>query len=103
MEKHAEWPTSNGSVLKCYLPHNFEIRCKLSYTDCPRPYKIFWKVKNVGPEAERKNQLRGQIVERGTDIIERSNFYGNHHIECYIVKDGFCVARTRVNVPIGRR
>lgn len=90
-------------MLKCYLPHNFEIRCKLSYTDCPRPYKIFWKVKNVGPEAERKNQLRGQIAERGTDIIERSNFYGNHYIECYIVKDGFCVARTRVNVPIGRR
>lgn len=89
-------------MLKHFLPHNFEIRCKMSSTDCPRPYKVFWKVKNVGPEAERKNQLRGQIVERGTDIVEHSSFFGNHYIECYIIKNGVCVAKTRVNVPIGR-
>lgn len=28
--------------------------------------------------------------------------YGNHYIECYVVKDGVCVAKTRIDVPIGR-
>lgn len=90
------------SVLRHWLPHNFEIRCSMDYTDCPQPYKIFWKVKNVGPEAERRNQIRGQIVEKGKTIVEHSNFYGNHYIECYIIKDNMCVAKERVNIPIGR-
>lgn len=89
-------------MLRRFLPHNFEIRCLMDYTNCPQPYKIFWKVKNVGPEAERRNQLRGQIVEKGSSIIEHSNFFGNHYIECYIIKNEICVARTRIDVPIGR-
>ena len=72
------------------------------YTTCPPPYKIFWKVKNVGPEAARRNQLRGQIEEKGNSIVEHSRFFGNHYIECYIVKDGVCVAKARIDVPIGR-
>ena len=90
------------SRLRHYLPHNFEIRCTMDYTDCPQPYKIFWKVKNVGPEAERRNQIRGQIVEKGKTIVEHSNFYGNHYIECYIIKNNMCVAKERINIPIGR-
>lgn len=90
------------SILRHYLPHNFEIRCTMDYTDCPQPYKIFWKVKNVGPEAERRNQIRGQIVEKGKTIVEYSNFYGNHYIECYIIKNNMCVAKERINIPIGR-
>lgn len=90
------------TVFKHFLPHNLEIRCVMEYTNCPQPYKIFWKVKNVGPEAERRNQLRGQIVEKGNSIVEHSNFYGNHYIECYIVKNDVCVAKERINVPIGR-
>lgn len=90
------------STLRRYLPHNFKIECEMEYTNCPLPYKVFWKVKNVGPEAERRNQLRGQIVEKGNSIVEHSSFFGNHYIECYIVKEGICVARKRINVPIGR-
>ena len=86
-----------------FLPHNLEIRCDMTYTDVPFPYRVFWKVKNVGPEAERRNMLRGQIKEGGKSIVEHSNFYGNHYIECYIIKDGYCVARTRKEVPIGRK
>jgi len=90
------------SMLRSYLPHNFEIRCTMDYTDCPLPYTVLWKVKNVGPEAERKNQIRGQIVRGGNCIIEHSRFFGNHYIECYIIKDGTCVAKERINIPIGR-
>lgn len=90
------------SLLRRYLPHNFEIRCVMEYTNCPPPYKIFWKVKNVGPEAERRNQLRGQIVEKGKILVEHSRFFGNHYIECYIIKNGVCVAKSRIDIPIGR-
>ena len=74
----------------------------MTHTTCPLPYEVLWKVKNVGPEAERRNQVRGQIHEKGNTIIEHSDFYGNHYIECYIVKNGICVARSRVNIPIRR-
>lgn len=90
------------STLRHYLPHNFEIRCTMDYTDCPRPYKVLWKVKNVGPEAERRNQIRGQINDRGSTIVEHTNFFGNHYIECYIIKDNACVSRNRIEIPIGR-
>jgi hypothetical protein len=97
-------PISNYlGLLKKFIPHNFEIHCETAYTDCPKPYDIYWKVKNVGPEAERRNQLRGQIEERGRSIVEHSDFFGNHYIECYIVKNRVCVARSRVMIPIGRR
>ena len=90
------------SLLRCYLPHNFEIRCTMDYTNCPYPYKILWKVKNVGPEAERRNQLRGEIFEKGNCIVEHSSFFGNHYIECYIIKNDVCVAKERIDIPIGR-
>ena len=90
------------SVLRRFLPHNFEIKCAMIHTNCPQPYRILWKVKNVGPEAERRNQLRGQIVDKGTSIVEHSNFFGNHYIECYIIKNEVCVAKARIDVPIGR-
>lgn len=91
------------SILKRFLPHNFEIRCSVVSTTAPAPYDIYWKVKNTGPEAERRNQVRGQILNKGTSIVEHTNFYGNHYIECYIVKSGTCVAKKRINIPIGRR
>lgn len=90
------------SKVQRYLPHKLKIQCTMEYTSCPEPYKIYWKVKNVGPEAARRDQLRGQIYERGKTITEHTNFFGNHYIECYIIKDNMCVARQRINIPIGR-
>ena len=72
------------------------------YTNCPPPYKVFWKVKNVGVEAEKRNMLRGEIYEKGNSIVEHSNFFGKHYIECYIVKNGVCVAKDKVDIPIGK-
>ncbi len=90
------------ALLRKFLPHNFKIHCEVKFTTALPPYDIYWKVKNVGPEAERRNQLRGQIVKKGNSIVEHSNFFGNHYIECYIVKNGICVAKKRIDVPIGR-
>ena len=89
--------------LKRFIPHNFEIKCSLASTNVPSPYKVLWKVKNVGPESQRRDKVRGQIrSDRGNSITENTLFYGNHYIECYIIKDGCCVARQKVDVPIGR-
>lgn len=90
------------NILGKFLPHNFEICCSVIGTTVPYPYDVYWKVKNVGPEAQRRNMLRGQILKKGETIKEHSDFYGNHYIECYIVKNNVCVARGRIKVPIGR-
>lgn len=84
-----------------YLPHNLKIMCEIS-TNCPKPYAVFWKVKNVGPEAKKRDQIRGQILKRGEYIEEKTLFFGNHYIECYVVKNNECVAIDRVEIPIGR-
>ena len=81
---------------------NTHIICKMKWTNCPGDYDVYWKVKNVGPEAERRNQLRGQILNRGRTISEPASFFGNHYIECYIVKNDVCVANKKVIVPIER-
>lgn len=72
--------------------------------DCTvtEPYKLKWKVLNCGAEAERRDKIRGQIVDssRSGVRIEHSDFKGQHVVECYVVKDGVVVARDRIDVPI---
>ncbi|MCL4103466.1 nucleotide-binding domain-containing protein [Fibrobacter sp. HC4] len=87
--------------VKRFIPHNFSVHCSIASTNVPGAYKVLWKVKNVGPEAQRRNDIRGQILERGYSITENTLFYGNHYIECYIIKDNVCVARQQIKIPIG--
>lgn len=62
-----------------------------------------WKVRNRGPEAERRDMGRRQIVNpsKAGVCTERSDFKGEHDVECYVVKEGVVVARDRTHVPIG--
>lgn len=66
------------------------------------PYTLNWKVLNRGEEAERRDMVRGQIVDStGPDTrVEHSDFKGEHVVECYVLKDGVVVARDRIDVPI---
>jgi len=46
--------------------------------------------------------IRGEILDdrcKG-ERIENTNFYGPHCVEYCIIKDGVCVARDRIDVPI---
>jgi hypothetical protein len=68
-------------------------------TDIPEPYKVYWQVVNTGEEARRAKDLRGGFddgyVKAGRLIRRESTRYeGSHSIECFIVKDGYCVARS---------
>lgn len=65
-------------------------------------YALRWKVLNRGPEAERRDMVRGQIVDssKSESRTEHSDFKGEHVVECYVIKDGVVVARDRIGVPI---
>lgn len=65
-------------------------------------YEVYWKVRNRGEVALRKDCIRGQIVrDKGTrKKIESTDFKGEHYVECYIVYRNVCVAKDRISVPI---
>ncbi|MET9232622.1 nucleotidyltransferase [Lentzea sp. NPDC003310] len=70
--------------------------------EVPEPYKVKWKVLNRGPEAERLDRVRGQIIDanQSTARREETSFRGDHYVECYVLKDGVVVARSHIQVPI---
>jgi hypothetical protein len=75
---------------------------KVTEIEVPQPYHIEWKVLNRGAVAQRKNQIRGQIVrdEGHQQKIEHTRFRGAHLVECYAIKNGVVVAKSRIDVPI---
>lgn len=85
---------------KFMLKQNRKLKFIVAENNVPKPFDIYWKVRNVGYEAIKRNCIRGQI-NKGTECLnESTNFYGPHFVECFIVKDGICVARDRISVNI---
>jgi hypothetical protein len=76
----------------------------IKYENIPEPFSVMWKVRNFGKEAEDADDLRGQIYndEGYGRRNENSKYLGEHFVECYIIKDGACVARSKIMVPIGK-
>lgn len=74
-------------------------------TDVPDDVEFYWKVLNRGVEAQRRDMIRGQIVrDRGTrECHERTDFRGDHLVECYAVQRGVIIARDVIRVPIRAR
>lgn len=70
-------------------------------TNVPRPFDVYWQVVNTGQEASQSGGLRGGIYPSktlgvgGLNQREYSSFRGDHWIECFIVKNNICVARSR--------
>lgn len=97
-------PTKLREMLRTRAPLKADRSLKFIVTGCSvePPYTLKWKVLNRGPEAERRNMVRGQIIDssRPNNRVEHSNFRGDHVVECFVVKDGIVVARDRIDVPI---
>lgn len=96
-------PTLLTSFLKSYrwLPHNKTLKFSIKSTNAPLDCDIYWKVCNVGIEAERRNCIRGEILKTNSRTqVEHTCFRGAHFVECYLVKYGEVVAKARVDVPI---
>jgi hypothetical protein len=63
------------------LPPKKNLRFTIEHTDAPSPYEVRWKVRNRGPEAERRDR-------------------GMHYVECYVIRRGIVVARAHIGVSI---
>lgn len=70
-------------------------------TDVPGPFELYWKVRNVGPEAA--DQLRGELIKDAGAMTrtETTLYSGRHYVEAYVVKDGQVLAMDCHDVPIG--
>ncbi|SIS66628.1 hypothetical protein SAMN05421686_103167 [Thalassolituus maritimus] len=79
-----------------------QLQFQVGETEVPGNYTLLWKVLNQGPEAQRRNEIRGQIVtdEGYRKRNERTSFRGEHFVECYAVQNGVVVARASIDVPI---
>ncbi|RTZ03583.1 nucleotidyltransferase [Flavobacterium bomense] len=82
------------------IPKNCDIYFTAT-TNVPKPYDVYWQVVNTGDEAKNAFMgLRGGIFHAKTlgkgGLIqkEHSEFTGIHWMECFIVKNGVCVARS---------
>jgi hypothetical protein len=74
----------------------------LESTDVPEPFDLKWKVKNTGGEAQLAKDLRGEITDDSgyRRKTETTKYTGAHYVECYAIKNGVCVAKDRLDVPI---
>ena len=91
-----------GGMTNHWLSKNKSLRFFIANTDVKIPYEVYWKVRNVGPDAIRRKMERGQIFKDAgfEERKEHTDFNGEHYVECYVVKNGVCVARSRIKVPI---
>lgn len=96
------------STLLAFLRNKFPVQKKKKLLfrvshNIPSPYEIKWKIRNFGEEAKGADGLRGQIYEdEGYETRQESTlYYGEHYVECYIIKNSKCVALGRILVPIG--
>jgi len=79
------------------LPKHFSLRFEAN-TNVPPPFKVYWQIVNTGDEAAQAGGLRGGFCngEGNNGLVrkEKTLYTGMHWIECFIVKDGVCVARS---------
>lgn len=95
-----EYSLSEMIRKKILLRPQKELKFSIVTNTTPKPYSIKWKILNRGKEAERRNCIRGQIINGSTTIREDTLFNGDHVVECYILKNGIVVAKDRIHVPI---
>lgn len=77
--------------------------CNLSFTASTNVegfFQVYWQIVNTGSDAQRNNGLRGDIVSApyagsGGLVHKESTLYtGLHWIECFIVQNRVCVAKS---------
>ena len=84
---------SDGIIIKNGLDLKF-----LAETNVSGVYQVFWQVVNTGRHAELEGKKRGEVFpsDNSNPLVrwEKSEYTGKHWIECFIVKDEVCVARS---------
>lgn len=75
------------------LPKHFSLLFEAK-TTVPSPFEVFWQVVNTGVEAKQASDLRGGFINSGIFRKETTRYRGSHWIECFVVKNGICVAQS---------
>jgi hypothetical protein len=70
--------------------------------DVPGEFIIKWKVLNRGAIAEQRDCVRGDIIiDKGfRKKEEKTDFNGEHIVECFVIQNDVVVAKDRIDVPI---
>ncbi len=77
--------------------------CFKAKTNVPQPFQIYWQVVNTGYDATNAKCLRGDFYQSSGDCsfelgtktrLEPTAYRGTHWAECFIVKNGICIARS---------
>jgi len=80
---------SDGRILSPGLYLKFVAR-----SNAKGSFRYFWQVVNTGQAARENNDLRGNIFKDRQVHWESTRYNGKHWIECFIVQDECCVARS---------
>ncbi len=90
---------NDGPTLLQGINLKFEAKTKIK-----PPFEVYWQVVNTGRHAEQENGLRGEYFKSKEKNASRSDkelvdyemtsYTGKHWIQCFIVKGGYCVARS---------
>lgn len=59
----------------------------------------YWKVRNVGNEANAKNCIRGQIIKGKHQRTESVDFRGHHYVEVFGIRNNKIVKAGHIDVP----
>ncbi|MEA4874288.1 MAG: hypothetical protein RR738_04365 [Anaerorhabdus sp.] len=63
-----------------------------------QPYDLKWQVVNTGYEASYNSCLRGGFEDSNLNMNcrkESSAYAGKHYVQCYVIKNGQCVAKSK--------
>jgi hypothetical protein len=85
------------------LPSGLKIQFN-AHTNVRGAYQVFWQVVNTGNHAKQENGLRGQLFQSqnksttpSTNPLmnwENTQYTGKHWIQCFIVKNEYCIAQS---------
>lgn len=88
------------------IADKWKLKYQAEPENCPANIEIFWQVVNTGNDAaSEKGGLRGDKFFKGKDINgkltndprinwEYTKYLGTHWIECFVVKNGYLIARS---------
>jgi len=66
----------------------------IANTNISGEFKYYWQVVNTGTSARDAGDLRGEILEGEKVKWEHTKYLGKHWIECFIIQNEVCVARS---------
>lgn len=67
-------------------------------TGIKKPYRVMWQIVNTGDEAAKATCLRGNFEQSDEGLYskhEATAYSGSHTVQCFIIKKGICVAKSK--------